>query len=249
MRRFKLPVLAVCLTLIILFTGSNTAQAENSPEHTIRVNGEATMEIAPDQAELNFSVITEGPDAKKVQHNNTANISKVVKALKELGTAGKDIQTQNYRLNPQYTYPSKQSSLKEEKTKKIEGYEAVHRMKVKVRDLDNLGEVIDTALENGANQISNVRFTTGDALEFKKKALQKAAADAQNRAEILASTLGTQLKGIKTAHASWNSNNPRPIEYNKKMADGAGRAAESVASISPGMVKVNAYVNIEYLIN
>lgn len=249
-------LVAVLFCLVLLLTGAAAARAEEGRQNVIQVSGEGIVEAAPDQADLLLAVITEATDAREAQAENARKTARVIKALKERGIPEENIQTRGYHLSPKYSLPRKPEVgpvAKEtispgvgENVKQIVGYTVHHQIKVRVKNLDEVGELMDLAVKNGANQISNVTFSVSNSLEFKKKALLEAVAEARAKAEVLAAALGKTLTGIKSASGSWYENNPGPVYY-KEMSLQAG-GAPAATPVVPGMVEIRAHVNIVYTI-
>jgi len=247
-------LIAVFMCLAILLTGATVAQAAEEQQNVIDVHGEGIVDAAPDRAELSLAIVTENADAGQAQAENAEKSARVIKALQQKGISESDIQTQNYQLSPRYAQPPKpleaarsvQLPVKED-APRIVGYTVRHQIRVNVKDLDMVGELMDLAVKNGANQISNVSFAVSDSLNYKKQALRQAVADARAKAEVLAGALGKTITGVQSAGGSWHESNPGPMYY-KEMAMGAGGSAMDTA-IATGMAQVRASANITYLID
>jgi len=240
-------IIAVFLCLVMLLAGATAAYAGDEQQNVIQVSGEGIVNATPDQAELSLAVVTENKDAGQAQAENARKSNQVINALKEKGIPETDIQTQNYNLSPKHSQPPRPEpvdSRMKEYVPEIVGYTATHLIRVKVKNLDTVGELMDLAVENGANQISNVSFSVSDSLAYKKEALKNAVADARAKAEVLAAALGKTLTGVQSASGSWNEANPGPIYY-KEMAIGAGGIA---TPLTPGMAQVRAHTNITFFI-
>lgn len=246
----KGKLIAVFLCLALLLTGAAAARAGENQQNVIQVSGEGIVDVAPDQAELMLAVITEAADARQAQAENAEKSARVIKALKAKGIPEADIRTQNYHLSPKYSQIKEPEigplvkAVKEER--KIVGYTVHHQIRVKVKDLDNVGELMDLAVKNGANQISNVSFLVSDSLVFKKKALRAAVEDARAKAEVLAAALGKTITGVQSASGSWHETNTGPVYY-KEMAYGAGDRA-GAPPVTPGMVQIRGHASITFLI-
>jgi uncharacterized protein len=62
-----------------------------------------------------------------------------------------------------------------------------------VRDVKRLGEVLDRAAASGANQTYNIRFEVADAERLKDEARKQAMENARRRAELYAKAAGAEL--------------------------------------------------------
>src|SRR5579883_2978213 len=97
--------LAFCGTLF-LFPPSLYAQ-----DRTIKVQGNAVVAAAPDQATFTMGVETRQPSAQQALKENNDLMAKITSALKQEGVDGKDIQTSDFSLRPVYSTPKEGESL------------------------------------------------------------------------------------------------------------------------------------------
>jgi hypothetical protein len=212
----------------------------NTLENAISVSGQAQLEVDPDQAEIYVNIITEGYDAKIVQDVNTENSNSVLAALLEYGLKEENIETTSYYLYPKRTWnPITQSY-------DIEGYKLTHTMKVTTNNTENVGELINIVVDNGANGIGNIQFTLSDNLEkeVRAEALALAGQEAQAKAENIADSLNIKLGKIKSV--SENNYYYSPYTYYPKEAMASGADYEENVVISPEKVTVNSNIAVVY---
>ena len=79
------------------------------PPPAISVTGEATVSVAPDQAQIDGGVTSDAKTAREASDANNAAMGKVLLALKGAGIEEKDYQTSRLSLQPQFATPSKAS--------------------------------------------------------------------------------------------------------------------------------------------
>ena len=115
---------------------------------------------------------------------------------------------------------------------------------VKVRGLENIGKVIETALANGANRVDSLEFSANDPSAAKNAALADAAQDARNKADATARTLGMRIVRIQNVYADAQSHAPR--NYMPVMM--AKEAYDASTPISAGELSFEASVTITYVI-
>jgi len=72
-------------------------------------------------------------------------------------------------------------------------YRVSNMLRVTVRNLEQVGELLDAVVEVGANQMYGVTFTVSDDQEWESEAREKAMDDAKARAEELAGLAGVEL--------------------------------------------------------
>src|SRR6202008_3112189 len=128
---------------------------------TFTVSAQGKSVVVPDIAQFTFSVLSEGSDLAKVQKDNTDRTNKVSSFLKDKGIDDKDISTINYTVEPRYQYfpctsygPCRQPPL--------HGYTVNQTTQVKVRKLDTVGDMLTGIVAQGANNVSQLYFTSDD---------------------------------------------------------------------------------------
>ena len=237
MKRFSFGAL-VCAALLALtlVIPTGTASAEEALP-TLTMNGVGSAQIAPDMAEITLGVITEAKDAAKAHSDNAAQAARVQAAVKALGVAERDIQTTRYDFSPIYDVKDNGRSV-------TTGYTVTNAVVVKVRNLANVGKVIDAALANGANRVDSLEFSASDPSAAKDAALADAARDARSKADAVARALGVRIVRILNVYADAQS--PAPRNFMPMMM--AKEAYDAGTPISAGELSFEASVNISYVI-
>lgn len=221
----------VLSALILAVTLAGPALAETSMVASIHATGTGTVEIKPDIATLSIGVTTQGDTAATALSANSAAIEAVMMRLASNGIDARDMQTSNLYLNPNWTGYDTGSPV-------ISGYVASNMLTITVRDLDQLGAVLDSAVSDGANTLNGVTFGLADPAPVLDEARKEAVADARKRAELLATAAGMKLGRILTISEAL----PDPMAY--PMYDAA--AAVPVAG---GELGLSASVTIQYEIS
>ncbi|MGV8153715.1 MAG: SIMPL domain-containing protein [Alkaliphilus sp.] len=149
----------------------------------IHVNGAGVIMAKPDMALVNVGVETASKNSSDAQSENATIFNKVIESLKKIGIDEKDIKTVSYNMFRERYYDN-------EARRTVEGnFKVIHSLQIVVRNIDNVGVVIDTAVDNGANQVSNIRFTVSDANKYYLEALKLAIENARRKANTMASTM------------------------------------------------------------
>ena len=196
-------ILAVVMILFLLSTGlpnftaqaakqaevtpTATAKPTQEPEVTcdksrsVNVTGTAVVNVVPDRALIQLGVQSNGRTPKEVQAQNAAIISRVVKALKDMGVEAKDISTDRYIIQPLY---EDWDSLR------IKGYRIFNVLSITMRDVDKTSEAIAAAFQAGANQVVNVEFYTSELRKYRDQARTMAITAAREKANALSQTAG-----------------------------------------------------------
>jgi len=148
---------------------------------------------------------------------------------------GDEVKTSGYALNPQYRYP--QGGKPE-----IVGYQANNTVRIKMAKLDDVGKVIDAAMQNGANNINRLAFTLKDEEAARLDALKQASAKAKAKAEAIAASLG--LKIVRIAAVTEGERSFQPVYRAAPMARAEGLAAAAPTPIEQGTVDVRSTVSL-----
>jgi uncharacterized protein YggE len=235
--------------LLIAFVGlliRNTwpQQVDISKIRTINMTAEGKVSAQPDTASASFSVVTSGKTAAEVQKTNDQKMATVIAYLKTFGIETKDIQTSNYNLYPQYDY-SKPTSIEQQT---IVGYTLNQNVTVKVRKLDQAGQLVGGLTGKGVNQIDALSYFIDDPDAIKAQAREQAIQKAKAKAQDLANSLGVKLG--KVVNFSENTGYPGPIPYaadTKAIGFGGGGSVPS--PVQPGSQDVIVDVNVTFELN
>ncbi|PRR79740.1 SIMPL domain-containing protein [Clostridium vincentii] len=153
-----------------------------------KVFGKGSVNVNPDAAEVVIGVITENAQLEVGQAENATATQQVINSIQGIGVFPKDIQTQNYNIRPTFDYIDGRQVFR--------GYEVSNNIKVIIRNINFAGELIDTAVRNGANTVSGISFIVSDQTTYYYKALMLAVEDAQNKASVMANKLKVSLDTI-----------------------------------------------------
>ncbi len=159
----------------------------NKPEimNRFKVFGEGNISVRPDMAEVIVGVTTENVQLEAAQMENARITTQVIKSLIDASVEQKNIQTSSYNIRPNYDYINGKQVFRD--------YEVSNNLKIIITDIASVGEIIDTAVKNGANTVSGVTFRVLDNRRYYYQALTKAIVDAQNKAVIMADKLNAKL--------------------------------------------------------
>ena len=200
----------------------------------LSVSASADATRVPDVASLSTGVVTQAADANAALKANSAQMNKVVAAIRAAGIAERDIQTSGINLNPQYRYADNEAP-------KIIGYQASNTVSLKVRDITKLGRVLDSLAAQGANQINGPSFEIDQPEAAYDEARQAALKKAQARAEMYAKSLGLRVRRIVSISEGGGFRPPMPMM--KAMAMDA--RAES-APVAPGETTLSANLDVVF---
>lgn len=221
------------------------------PANTIYVSGYGEAVAVPDIATFTYSVVSEKPTVAAAQDDATTKANAITAYLKGAGVEERDIQTTGYSVYPQYeyeqivciTYPCPSGQ------QKLRGYEVRQTTTIKVRDTAKAGELLTEVGNRGATEVSGLNFTFDNPDAVEAEARDKAIADAKQKAETLARSLGVRLVRIVSFNES-SGGYPVPYYSARDVMMNMGGVAESAVlkapEISTGENKVSSNVSISY---
>ena len=200
---------------------------------TVTVSGVGTVSAAPDMAEITSGVVTQAPTAAQALAANSQAMDQVLRSLTVLGVAARDIQTTSISVSPQ-----RRVVRGEGRPPEIAGYEVTNQVRVKVRDLGQLGRVLDQQVAQGANSVYGIRFGLADPAPMLDEARKRAMADARRRGELYAAAAALTI-GRVVAVQEAGAAAPRPEMAARVMAAGA-------VPVAPGEQEIQASVSVTF---
>ncbi len=234
--RSALPALALAALPLASPAQEATAPATTLPR-VIQVVGEGHATAAPDIARISLGVSEQAETAGAAMDAMSAGMSAVLGTLGTQGIAQVDIQTGQLMLEPSYNYNTPDGNPV------MTGFVATQILDVKVRDIAQLGTVLDAVVTEGANRVNGIGFEVSDPQAVTDEARRDALADARARAELYADAAGVGLGGILSISESTVYAPPMP------MYDGRGAAQEAMAvPVAPGEVSMATSVTVTFAI-
>lgn len=209
-----LGVGALALLAIVGLTLTNTASAQGTTETPVRrsitVSGFGRVSAAPDEATISIGVQITAKTLAEATQQASAAMTQVLDAIKAQGVAAADIQTSSYNVNPITDYREGQTPL-------ITGYQVMNIVTVKVKDIDNVGKVLDAGMGAGANYLGGVFFGVADPTKFENDARTAAVKDATATARSLATAAGVKV-GRVVSISEGVINPPLPLSAGRVFA-------------------------------
>jgi len=202
-------------------------------ENTIHVSGSATVAAAPDVARTRLGVQVFDASVVEAVSANNLIAAAVIAAVVELGVESRDVETTSFTISPRRDYRS-------DRPDSILGYWVNNEVSVTIRDLGSVGQVLQAAVDAGANTISGLAFSLADPEPAKETARARAVADARRRAEVLAEAAGVRLgKVLSIREISLSA----PPIFRGAAMDGA---AAEVVPIESGELEITAQVQVVF---
>ncbi|WP_010676369.1 SIMPL domain-containing protein [Bacillus timonensis] len=206
----------------------------NSDSYRMKVSGEGIVTTTPNSATITLGIITESSTVTEAQKENNQATNKVIDSLRGLGIPKEHIKTVDYRIEILYDYEDSKQTLR--------GYRVIHMLQVSDVEVQSVGMIIDTAVQNGANTVTNIDFTVRNPQAYYEKALQNAVQNAQEKARAIAKKLGVQLQDIPLKINELSKQSP-PVPYQTAMF----AKTEASTPIQPGELTITARIEATFL--
>lgn len=152
--------------------------------HSVTVVGEGTVSIEPDIATASIGVEVVRPTVREASIAAQTIMEDVQAALLSQNIDETDIQTRYFSIFAENFGPG--GLLDEDAVR----YRVSNMVTITIRDLESIGDVLDAAIDSGANNIYGVDFSLADPALVESEARARAVADAFEKAEELADIIG-----------------------------------------------------------
>jgi uncharacterized protein len=254
--RRKITV-AICFCAI-LYLLTATAYAENlrltditsrfeplfrDSRGTIAQTGEAKDFFAPDTATVSLAVETSAKTANEAVEENGKRAERVIRALRPFISSekGESVKTSSFSVQPVYEYDNvKRRNF-------LTGYRARHQVTVTTKKVGTSGEIIDTGVQSGANEVGGVTFSLTELKDYCEALYKKASEKARSEAAFVAQTLGQRIAGVKNISSTCGTEMPRPL-YRDMGLMAAEAAPPGQTGIEAGDISVTATVSAVFYI-
>lgn len=239
MKKFT-SVLAAAL-LVFSVAGTNLAVA--AEPNTIAVSGMAEQEVAPDMAYIDVGINVRADDAETARTQEAQIASQIRRALLGLAITDNDLQNTSYYLYQEY-------KVDRNGVRTADKYVLDSSIKVTVKDLDKLSQVIDNVVEAGATNISNITYALSTQNIIQRQLLATAVENARDKAAVVASAGSRTLGNMLSADINSFDGGTIVAYGANKLRSTTNLAEDGVATkLSPGKIKLNARVQVVFSLN
>ncbi len=239
MKKFT-SVLAAAL-LVFSVAGTNLAAAADP--NTIAVSGMAEQEVAPDMAYIDVGINVRADDAETARTQEAQIASQIRRALLGLAITDNDLQNTSYYLYQEY-------KVDRNGVRTADKYVLDSSIKVTVKDLDKLSQVIDNVVEAGATNISNITYALSTQNIIQRQLLATAVENARDKAAVVANAGSRTLGNMLSADVNSFDGGTIVAYGANKLRSTTNLAEDGVATkLSPGKIKLNARVQVVFSLN
>jgi uncharacterized protein YggE len=182
-------------------------------------------------ATLSLGVMREASTASEAMQAVSEATSSVLDEITDAGIEARDVQTSSLTLNPVWDHGNSRPPS-------IRGYAASTMLSVRVRDLGELGLLLDAVVGDGANQMNGLSFGIADSEAIEHEARADAVRQARAKAETLATAAGINLGPIQSISEGGGGSAPAPLMRGAMLEASAMPIASGELDIRVGVTVV-----------
>ena len=205
-------------------------------DRTISVIGRGSVEMVPDMAVISLGVQHQAEAAQEALALTSEAVSSILERLAAAGVEPRDIQTDTLSLQPVWA-----RNNTSDKPPRVVGFSARNSLSIRVRDLSNLGGILDDVVGDGANTFNGLRFTVQDPAAALAEARASAVKDGMEKAAQLSEAAGVELGPVLTISEQGGVVRPQMMEM------ATARMASDVP-VAEGEVSLSAQVSMVFSI-
>lgn len=216
------------------------AQPALAIDRSVSVSGQGEVRAEPDRALVSLGIESRKPTLQEARGEVDEGVKAVLKLTRDLKIDSKFVRTTRVQVQPEYDWNN------EGRDRRLLGYYVARQVEIDVRQLEQLGTLLEKAFAAGVNQIGDPQLDSSQRRDLERQAMSKAVADARLNAETLAKAAGSKVGAPRTISASSGViPPPMPMVRAKLMSAGA-EASDASQSYQRGEMTFNAQVQVEY---
>ncbi len=223
--------------LVSLLIPAGAALADEGRARTVSVSGQGEVSAQPDMARVTLGVEARRRTLAEARSTVTSTLDRVLALTRDLRIDPKYVNATRLQVQPEYNWNEK------DRKRVLLGYVVSRQVEVELRDLDQLGALLERAVDAGANQVGDASLDSTRRKELERQAMALAVQDARLNAEALARAAGAQLGAVRTLNASGSA---PPMPMYRMSAVMADAAAPPEATYQAADMKFAANVSVEY---
>ena len=235
-RRPETWLVALCIALFSPLAAIADDDDAADDHRTISVSGIGTVSVKPNLVQTNIGVNITAPTFGEAMRRHRETMGGILEQLGSLGVEEKDILTDAFSFH--YRPPWQRDGEWNDGQ-----YQVNNMVRVFIRDLEKVDQILESVVESGANQIHGLEFLVEDTSAAESQARRKAAEDAHEKAQELALLHDVKLgKVIRVSEGA--TGGPGPV----RMKSALMATAESSSAVSAGERSVSARLSVVYAI-
>jgi len=231
-------LLVGCVCIFFSVAGSFAGADDGERPRLVVVTGNGEIHAAPDKAIVAMGAQAIEPELEAAREKVTRTVQAFLKLTQELGIADKHVQTSQLTVRPEYEWNPKTQRQRQT------GYFVERQLRVDLRDLSELGALMERAVSSGVNIVSGPEFGSSREDALRREALRRAALDARASAMALSDALGVELGPLRRITAGYQGFEP-PVPYAMAKMEAADTAS-AAQTYQVGEINISAQVTAEF---
>jgi uncharacterized protein len=234
--RAAISLLAIPVVAGLLLAGpAAPAAAQQDPGPLVTVVGDGRVLVQPDVAQVGFGVEATGTLLDATQADVSTRTQAVIDTLLARGVAREDIRTARLGVNPVYD---------QRDNTRLQGYRVTNSVQVRLRDLEQVGPIIDAATAAGANRVDGIAFQVSDPAPYQDQARAAAMANARAKADQLAALSNLRVVAVSSiVEAGATPPQPRAVTARAEAAP----AAAPAPPVEPGQQEIRTQLTVTFV--
>lgn len=218
----------------------------NNPQ-LISVNGIGERSVDPNIVIINLEIFGKSVAAKATQDLQAKEYNRIKSIVEKFKIKKDDFITQNFSINPEYTYdPKTQIS-------KLSGYRVSHQVQMTYKKVDDAGQLIDALtstakVDTAGVQIQSISWDSDKKSPAESEAMIDAVQAAKDKAEKLAKAAGVKIKNVYLISQTSGSESVAPV-FSGNMKAMAMESVHTATAVQGGQIKVKSEVLMQFEIN
>lgn len=225
------------LALAVVLLPVALAFADEARPRTVSVTGQGEVTAEPDLAHVVLGVEARRPALAEARTEVAAAVERLLALTKSLGIDPRLVNATRMQVQPEYRWNEK------DRQRVLLGYFVSRQVQVELRNLEQLGTLLERAVDAGANQVSDPVLDSTRRKDLERDAMTRAVQDARQNAETLARAAGVKLGPVRVLSATPVG----PVMPRYRMAMAMAEASmPPEETFQPGDMKFSASVSAEY---
>jgi uncharacterized protein YggE len=224
----------IAATLSVSAQAQTTEPGLPAPARVVVV-GEGSVTVASGAARVRSGVSTSAKTVREASDANSKVMASIMATLADAGIARKDIQTSEFSIEPVYASPAPPAGPK------LSGYRVSNQVNVTIRDISQVGDILDRLVKAGATDAGNVTFLVSDREKPLDQAREAAIANAKHKAELYARAAGLNIGRVMWITETADFEPFAPMQSRMKLA-----APASAVPIESGEETITARVTVGF---
>jgi uncharacterized protein YggE len=201
----------------------------------INANGVGVVSTKPDIAVMSLGVEAFALTVSEARQEAALAMNAMLTSLRAALVSDDDLETKFFNIQPEYTFDQVTTTLENgerisKSERRLVGYRVTNTLSVTIRDLDNIGAIVDGAVAAGgdATRLNNISFTLDDGSAAEAQARIAALEDAVAKADLYAEKTGVTRGKLVNIVETSGTRFPQVARAESLAFDGAASAPTSL---------------------